>query len=148
VGSFAVQIGRDRGVRVIGTASEKNHDYLRGLGAEPVAYGDGLAERVRELAPGGVTAVADFAGGQLDTTLAVLAEGGRHVSVADPTVDEHGGQWIWVRPNGAKLAELARLADRGALAVEVAGTFPLEETGAAFDASRGGHTRGKLVITP
>lgn len=63
VGSFAVQIGRDRGARVIGTASEKNHDYLRELGAEPVAYGDGLAERVRELAPGGVSAVADFVGG-------------------------------------------------------------------------------------
>ncbi|NKZ07000.1 NADP-dependent oxidoreductase [Actinomadura latina] len=146
VGSFAVQIGRDRGVRVIGTASEKNHDYLRELGAEPVAYGDGLAGRVRDLAPGGVTAVADFAGGQLDTTLAVLAEGGRHVSVADNTVEEHGGHWIWVRPDGAKLADLAQLAGRDALTVEVAGTFPLEETGAAFDASRGGHTRGKLVI--
>ncbi|NED53525.1 NADP-dependent oxidoreductase, partial [Micromonospora aurantiaca] len=99
-------------------ASEKNHDYLRELGAEPVSYGDGLAERVRELAPGGVTAVADFVGGQLDTTLAVLASGGRHVSIADNTVDEHGGAWIWVRPNGAKLADLARLADRGALKVE------------------------------
>ena len=148
VGGLAVQIGRDRGARVIGTASEKNHDYLRELGAEPVAYGDGLAERVRELAPGGVTAVADFVGGQLDTTLAVLASGGRHVSIADNTVEEHGGHWIWVRPSGAKLADLARLADRGALRVDVAGTFPLEEVGAAFDASRGGHTRGKLVITP
>ncbi len=148
VGGLAVQIARDRGARVIGTASEKNHDYLRGLGAEPVSYGDGLVERVRELAPGGVTAVADFVGGQLDATLAVLAGGGRHVSVADNTVDEHGGHWIWVRPDGAKLAELARLADRGALAVEVADTFPLEETGAAFDASRSGHTRGKLVIVP
>ncbi|MFA1548431.1 NADP-dependent oxidoreductase [Actinomadura chokoriensis] len=148
VGGFAVQIARDRGARVIGTASVKNHDYLRELGAEPVAYGEGLAERVRDLAPGGVTAVADFVGGQLDTTLAVLATGGRHVSVADNTVDEHGGHWIWVRPDGAKLADLARLVDRGALEVEVAGTFALEETGAAFDASRSGHTRGKLVITP
>ncbi|WP_067799154.1 NADP-dependent oxidoreductase [Actinomadura formosensis] len=148
VGGLAVQIGRDRGARVIGTASEKNHDYLRELGAEPVAYGDGLVERVRDLVSGGVTAVADFAGGQLDTTLAVLAPGGRHVSAADNTVEEHGGHWIWVRPDGAKLAELARLADRGALTVEVAGTFPLEETGAAFDASRGGHTRGKLIIIP
>ncbi|TDD68850.1 NADP-dependent oxidoreductase [Actinomadura darangshiensis] len=148
VGSFAVQIGRDRGVRVIGTASEKNHDYLRELGAEPVSYGDGLVGRVKELAPEGVTALADFAGGQLDTTLAVLRPGGRHVSVADNTVDEHGGHWIWVRPSGAKLADLAAMADRGALKVEVAGTYPLDEVGAAFDASRGGHTRGKLVITP
>ncbi|QXJ21871.1 NADP-dependent oxidoreductase [Actinomadura graeca] len=148
VGGLAVQIARSRGARVIGTASEVNHDHLRDLGAEPVVYGDGLAARVRELAPDGVSAVADFAGGQLETTLAVLRAGGRHVSVADPEVEEHGGHWIWVRPDGAKLALLADLAERGALKVDVAATFPLDEVGAAFEASRGGHTRGKLVITP
>ncbi|MEU5876238.1 NADP-dependent oxidoreductase [Spirillospora sp. NPDC047279] len=148
VGGFAVQIGRERGARVIGTASERNHDYLRRLGAEPVAYGDGEIDRIRDAAPDGVTAVADFAGGALDTTLAVLAEGGRHVSVADDTVERHGGHWIWVRPDGARLAELGALADRGALTVEVAETYPLERVGEAFDASRTGHTRGKLVIVP
>ncbi|MBV6702907.1 NADP-dependent oxidoreductase [Kitasatospora aureofaciens] len=148
VGSLAVQLGRDRGARVIGTASERNHDFVRKLGAEPVTYGEGLAERVRALAPGGVSTVADFVGGQLETTLAVLADGGRHVSVADPAVTQHGGAWIWVRPDGSALAELAALADRGALTVEVAQTFPLERTADAFDASRTGHTRGKLVIVP
>ncbi|GAA2355587.1 NADP-dependent oxidoreductase [Nonomuraea africana] len=148
VGGFGVQIARDRGARVIGTASERNHAHLRELGVEPVAYGEGLADRVRELAPDGVTAVADFVGGQLETTLAVLAQGGRHVSVADNTVEQHGGHWVWVRPDGAKLAELAELADRGALKAEVGQTFPLEQVGAAFDISRGGHVRGKLVITP
>jgi NADPH:quinone reductase-like Zn-dependent oxidoreductase len=148
VGSLAVQLGRDRGARVIGTASERNHAFVRELGGEPVSYGDGLVERVRALAPGGVSAVADFVGGQLETTLSVLADGGRHVSVADPQVEQHGGHWIWVRPDGAKLAELARIADRGALTVEVAQTFPLDRTGEAFDASRTGHTRGKLVVIP
>ncbi|MFJ8433869.1 NADP-dependent oxidoreductase [Kitasatospora sp. NPDC094019] len=148
VGSLAVQLGRDRGARVIGTASERNHDFVRALGAEPVSYGDGLADRVRALAPGGVSTVADFVGGQLESTLAVLAAGGRHVSVADPTVEQHGGHWIWVRPDGARLAELATVVDRGALTVEVAQTFPLERTGEAFDASRTGHTRGKLVVVP
>ncbi|MFF7990593.1 NADP-dependent oxidoreductase [Kitasatospora xanthocidica] len=148
VGSLAVQLGRDRGARVIGTASERNHAYLRELGAEPVSYGDGLVERVRALAPDGVSAVADFVGGQLETTLAVLAEGGRHISIADPGVAQHGGHWIWVRPDGAALAELAAAADRGVLTVEIAGTFPLERTGEAFDASRTGRTRGKLVIVP
>ncbi|WP_030231104.1 NADP-dependent oxidoreductase [Streptomyces sp. NRRL S-350] len=148
VGSLAVQLGRDRGARVIGTASEPNHDFVRGLGAEPVSYGDGLTERVRALAPDGVSAVADFVGGQLETTLAVLADGGRHVSVADPVVEQHGGHWIWVRPDGAELADLAAAVDRGALTVEVAETFPLERVGDAFDASRTGHTRGKLIITP
>ena len=144
VGSIAVQIARHRGVRVIGTASERNHDYLRELGAEPIAYGDGVVERIKQAAPDGVTAVADFVGGQLETTLAVLAKGGRHVSIADPTVEQNGGHWIWVRPDGAKLAKLAELP----LKVEVAATFTLEKVGEAFDASREGHTRGKLVITP
>jgi NADPH:quinone reductase-like Zn-dependent oxidoreductase len=148
VGSLGVQIAVDRGARVIGTASARNHDFLRGLGAEPVGYGDGLADRVRELAPDGVTAVADFVGGQLQATLAVLAPRGRHVSIADGAVLEHGGELIWVRPDGERLAELAALADRGALTVEVARSYPLEETAAALDASRAGHTRGKLVITP
>jgi NADPH:quinone reductase-like Zn-dependent oxidoreductase len=148
VGSLAVQLGIDRGARVIGTASERNHDFVRALGGEPVAYGDGLAERVRALAPGGVTAVADFVGGQLDVTRAVLAPGGRNASVADPSVREHGGEWIWVRPDGVRLEVLAGVAERGALAVEIAGSFPLEEVAAAFDASRTGRTRGKLVITP
>jgi NADPH:quinone reductase-like Zn-dependent oxidoreductase len=62
VGHLAVQIAAARGASVIGTASELNHDYLRSVGVEPVAYGDGLADRVRALAPGGVEAVLDTAG--------------------------------------------------------------------------------------
>ena len=148
VGSMAVQIARFRGARVIGTASERNHDYLRSLGAEPVTYGESLVERVRALVPDGVTTVLDCHGGQLTTTLAVLADGGRHVSIADPDAAQRGGRWIWVRPDGAQLAELADLADQGALTVEVARTFALRDVGAAFDLSRTGRVRGKLVIVP
>jgi len=148
VGSMAVQIAHGRGARVLGTASAGNHARLRELGAEPIAYGEGLADRVLELAPGGVTAVADFVGGQLQSTLAVLAAAGRHASVADPAVEDHRGAWIWVRPDGAKLAELADLCDRAALTVDLAGTFGLEDVGTAFDLSKAGHTRGKLVIVP
>ena len=148
VGSLAVQIAVTRGARVIGTASERNHEFVRGLGGEPVAYGEGVVERARALSPDGVTAAADFVGGQLDTTLAVLAPGGRHVSIADPSVQEHGGHWIWVRPDGAKLAELAALVDAGSLTVEVAETFPLAKLAEAFAASRSQHTRGKLIVVP
>ncbi len=148
VGSIAVQLGRERGARVIGTTSQRNAEFVRGLGAEPVRYGEGLRERVRALAPDGVSAIADCVGDQLETTLAVLGVGGRHASIADGTVAEHCGDLIWVRPDGARLAELAELAARGALRVEVAATFALDEVGAAFDASRSGHTRGKLVIVP
>jgi NADPH:quinone reductase-like Zn-dependent oxidoreductase len=148
VGSMAVQIARARGARVIGTASERNHDFLRSLGAEPVTYGEGLADRVRALVPDGVTTVLDCVGGQLETTMAVLADRGRHVSIADPSAARQGGRWIWVRPDGAGLAELAYLVDRGRLTVEVAETFPLAEVGAAFDRSRTGRVRGKIVIVP
>ncbi|WSP43414.1 NADP-dependent oxidoreductase [Streptomyces sp. NBC_01244] len=146
VGSLGVQIARALGARVIGTASARNHDRLRELGCEPVEYGDGLADRVRALAPDGVTVVADFVGGVLDTTLAVLAEGGRHASIADHAVLGAGGQWMWVRPVGADLAELGRLADAGQLTVTVAETFPLAELAAAFELSREGHTAGKIVL--
>ena len=136
------------GARVIGTASLANHDYLRELGAEPVEYGDGLVDRVRELAPDGVDAVVDFVGGQLDTTLAVLRPGGAHASIAEPSVLEHGGDWVWVRPDGTDLTRLAELAAAGSLRVEVAQTYSLEQVADAFRASQDGHTRGKLVIVP
>ncbi|MGW7097954.1 NADP-dependent oxidoreductase [Streptomyces sp. NPDC054838] len=146
VGSLGVQIARALGARVIGTASPRNHDRLRELGCEPVAYGDGLAGRVRELAPEGVTVVADFVGGVLDVTRAVLADGGRHASIADHTVLGAGGQWMWVRPVASDLTELGRLADSGLLTVPVAETFPLAELAAAFELSQAGHTAGKIVI--
>lgn len=147
VGSMGVQIAAAAGARVIGTASAKNHDYVRSLGAEPVEYGDGLAERVRELAPEGVDIVADFVGGVVDSTLAVLAEGGRHASIADPEVEQHGGQWMWVTPDASHLRELANLADAGKITVRVDRTFPLEQLPDAFAASQEGRTVGKIVLT-
>lgn len=148
VGSFAVQIARAAGARVIGTASEANHEYLRGLGAEPVTYGNGLVERVLEAAGGKVDGVADFVGGVLEDTLAVLAEGGAHASVADPSVAEHGGRYIWVRPDGSETARLGLLVDEGKLTVTVAGTYGLDDVPQAFKDSATGHVRGKLVIVP
>ena len=148
VGSFAVQIAKAAGARVIGTASETNHEYLRGLGAEPVTYGDGLVERVLDAAGGKVDGVADFVGGVLDDTLAVLTEGGPHASVADPSVAEHGGRYIWVRPDGSETARLGLLVDEGKLTVDVAGTYGLDDVPQAFKDSATGHVRGKLVIVP
>jgi NADPH:quinone reductase-like Zn-dependent oxidoreductase len=146
VGSLGVQIARTLGARVIGTASERNHDALRALGAEPVVYGDGLAERVRALAPEGVDLVADFVGGVVDVTTAVLRTGGRHASIADPGVLAVGGQWMWVRPDRDDLTRLAELADRGELAVPVAQTFELADLAEAFGLSQEGHAAGKIAI--
>ncbi|WP_275780044.1 NADP-dependent oxidoreductase [Paenarthrobacter sp. Y-19] len=147
VGSLGIQIAKALGAKVIATASEKNHDFLRSLGAEPVAYGEGLAERVRALRPEGVEVVADFVGGNLSTTLEVLKDNGRHASIADSDVEEHGGTWMWVNPVGAELQELADLVDGNKLQVEVAETFPLAEAAEAFRLNMEGHTRGKIVVT-
>ncbi|WP_159711035.1 zinc-binding dehydrogenase, partial [Geminicoccus flavidas] len=147
VGILGSQIARAHGARVIGTASEKNHEFLRSLGVEPVTYGEGLAQRVRQMAPNGVDIVADFVGGVLDVTEAVLREGGRHASIVDPTAEEKGGRLIWVRPNGRDLQKLADLADNGKLTVQVAQTFPLEAAADALALSMTGRVRGKIAIS-
>jgi len=146
VGILATQIARAMGARVIGTASLGNHEALRALGAEPVEYGDGLADRVLGLAPGGVDVVVDLVGGVLETTQTVLTPGGRHASIADGSVLGAGGTYAWVSPSGADLQALAALADAGQLTVPVAAAFPLEEVGDAFRLSQAGHVRGKIAI--
>ncbi|MGP4014680.1 NADP-dependent oxidoreductase [Saccharopolyspora sp. 5N708] len=146
VGSLGAQLARARGARVIGTASERNHEFLRSFGVEPVTYGEGLAERVRALAPEGVDVVADFVGGVLETTRAVLRDGGRHGSIADGSVEQAGGLVVWVRPNGADLQVLADLADAGRLTVPVAQSFALEDAAEALRLNQTGHVRGKIAI--
>ncbi|MCH1884270.1 NADP-dependent oxidoreductase [Agrococcus sp. ARC_14] len=146
VGSLAVQIAIARGARVIGTAGEGNHERLRELGAEPVAYGDGLVERVRALAPEGVDVSLDLVGGVLGQAKALLREGGRLGSIADGSVAEHGGLSLWARPSSADLAVLARLADDGDLTVPIDAVHPLDDVAGAFERSMTGHTAGKIVI--
>ncbi|MER6395083.1 NADP-dependent oxidoreductase [Kitasatospora sp. NPDC001603] len=147
VGHLAVQIAKAFGARVIGTAGERNHDYLRGLGAEPVAHGEGLAERVRALAPGGVDAALDLVGGgAVEVSAALVADPSRIASVTDYRVKALGGHYVWVRPDAAGLAELAALADDGRLTVTVASTFPLAQAGSAQALSAEGRTRGKIVL--
>ncbi|MCD9198298.1 NADP-dependent oxidoreductase [Aeromicrobium wangtongii] len=149
VGSFAVQIAVSLGARVIGTASEGNHDYLRDLGAEPVEYGDGLVERVRAIVPDGVTAVLDLHGSDLAVSPELLAESsaGRIASIIDPGVNDMGGQYVFVTPDVDDLTELAELFDDGTITVQIAAKFPLAETQQAWELSQDGHTRGKIVIT-
>ena len=147
VGQAAIQLAVVAGVRVLATGSEKNHETLAALGAEPVTYGDGLVERVRALAPEGVDAVADFHGGALEATLAVLKESGAHASIADGSVMGHGGHFIWVRPDGKELDRLSALVDDGKLKINVVSTYPMQEAAAAFGESMAGHAGGKIVLT-
>ncbi|MGW9070370.1 NADP-dependent oxidoreductase [Streptomyces yangpuensis] len=147
-GSFGVQIAVALGLRVIGTAGAHNHDYLRSLGAEPVLYGEGLADRVRELAPGGVDAALDFYGDDVIETLqSLVGQRDRVVSIADQEAAAKGSHQLWVRPDAADLAFLAELADAGKLTVNVEHALPLAEAAKAWELSAAGRTRGKIVLT-
>ncbi|MEU5636258.1 NADP-dependent oxidoreductase [Streptomyces rishiriensis] len=148
VGSMAVQLARHLGARVIGTASEANHDFVRSLGGEPVAHGAGLAERVRGLAPEGVDAAFDTVGGEsLKVSANLLAPEGRLVSIADGEVIGYGGRYYWVRPDAEDLTRVAELAEQGVLRVHVSRTFPLERAAEAHRLNEEGRTRGKIVVT-
>ena len=147
VGSHAVQIAVAWGARVIGTASERNHPYLRSLGAEPVTYGAGLPDQVRAVAPEGVDAAVDFAGeGAVEASVRLVRNPARVVSAVDLGVTAAGGSYLFVRPDPGDLAELARLADAGKLTVTLDRTLPLAEAAEAFRHSMSGRARGKIVL--
>jgi NADPH:quinone reductase-like Zn-dependent oxidoreductase len=150
IGSAAVQLAVARGARVIGTASVANHDYLRSIGAEPVAYGEGLVERVRALAPDGVDAALDVAGSGVLPELIDLAGGREHVvTIADfKGAQEHGVRFSRGDDGRAihALAEIADLIESGRFSLPVAQTFPLAEIAEAHRVSEHGHLRGKLVL--
>ncbi|MGK4580933.1 NADP-dependent oxidoreductase [Kitasatospora sp. HPMI-4] len=150
VGTVAVQLARAWGATVIGTASERNHGYLRELGAIPVAYGPGLADRVRALAPTGVDAAFDAAGrGALEASVELVADRTRIGTIVDyETAERLGLRGLRGLRTAARLAELVRLWEAGGLRLETAATFPLSRAAEAHRLVEDGHVRGKAVITP
>ena len=159
VGLPAVQLARLRGARVIATASPRNHDLLRELGAEPVAYGDGLEERVRALAPDGVDAAIDLVGTDeaMGVSLALVADRARIATIANfARGPQEGVKLLGGGPGAdpgtdirdAARAELARLAGTGELRVFGASTYPLDDAADAHRQIATGHTTGKLVLLP
>lgn len=156
VGGLVVQLARRRGARVIATASERNHDYLRSLGAEPVAYGDGLLDRVRALAPEGVDAAIDTVGTDeaIDVSLALVGDPRQVVSIAGYRRRDAGiyliggGGEPGIEIREAARPEVARLLASGDLTLPIQATYPLDRTAEAHREGLAGHTRGKLVIVP
>ncbi|MEU8344009.1 NADP-dependent oxidoreductase [Spirillospora sp. NPDC048832] len=148
VGTVAVQLGRIAGAAVIGTASEANHDYLRSIGATPVAYGDGLEERVRALAPDGVDAALDGAGGHaLDVSLALVKDRDRIITLVDHgRAAELGVRTTPDRRSASRVAEAARFYDEGRLRIHVRAAFPLDRAADAHREVATGHGRGKVVL--
>jgi len=153
VGLVAAQLAVAAGARVIGTASEHNHELLRSLGIEPVAYGDGLAARVSVLTDAGnpLTAVYDCHGRDaLDAGVELGVPADRMVAIAAyAALDELGVHNV---EREARTAEnLERLATRvaaGEIVLPVAATYPLDEVVAAFTALEGAHAPGKIVVLP
>lgn len=154
VGTLLLQFARARGITVIGTASEANHDYLRELGAVPVTYGEGLADRVRAVAPDGVDRVLDAAGkgDVLPLSIELTGSAERVVTIADIAgAQQHGVRFSGGAEDGQSYHGRAFAA---ALALHAAGTLrlplhrvlPLAEAAEAQRISEAGHVRGKIVL--
>jgi NADPH:quinone reductase-like Zn-dependent oxidoreductase len=148
VGTAAVQIARSRGARVIGTARADNHDYLRTLGAEPVEYGPGLADRVRALAPEGVTAALDGAGGDaLEVSLDLVEDRSRILTLVEHAKAEELGVRVVVGERLAtRLAHYANLYAEGTFTFLIRRTYDLADAAQAHKEIETGHGRGKLAI--
>ncbi|MFC7431406.1 MULTISPECIES: NADP-dependent oxidoreductase [unclassified Agrococcus] len=145
VGVLAVQLARMRGARVIGTASERNHDRLVAYGAEAIAYGDGMLDRLRAL--GGVDAVFETHGTEgIDAGLALGVPADRMVGIAMKGHAGVEGVPTDLAQTGAGLAELAALAADGSLDVPIQSVVPLERAAEAYGVLMGGHVHGKLVV--
>ncbi len=159
VGLLTVQLAVEAGARVIGTAGESSHEYLRELEAEPVVYGPGLEERIRALAPDGVDAAIDAVGTDeaLDTSVALVADRERIATLAGARRGFELGIKVLGRPpgadRGAEIRAAARLqlldlAEAGKLEVIVSETLPLAEAATAHRQLARGHTHGKIVLIP
>jgi NADPH:quinone reductase-like Zn-dependent oxidoreductase len=148
VGTFAVQLAKLAGATVIGTGSEDSFDYLQKLGALPVTYGPGLADRVRRLAPHGVDAATALVGTETIEVALALGIAPARISAIAAGPNPPGG----VHATGAAQASpdaLDSITDaikRGKLTVPIAATFPIEQTREAVTLQRGGHVHGKVVI--
>jgi NADPH:quinone reductase-like Zn-dependent oxidoreductase len=159
VGVMAIQLAVARGAAVVATASRARHDFLGGLGASPVTYGEGLAGRVQAAAPGGIDAALDLAGTDeaIDVSLTLVTDRSRVATVAAPRRGLAEGIRVLGGAPGADPGteirdkarlELARLAGAGTLRVFVTETFPLAGAADAHRRSRSGHATGKIALIP
>jgi NADPH:quinone reductase len=152
VGSIAVQLAKVRGGDVIGIASEANHPWLSSVGVTPVAYGDGLEDRIRALAPSGVDAFIDTFGPDYVKLAVALGVARDRI---DTVIAFEAASEFGVKTEGSSdasstevLAEVAGLAASGAITVPIAATYPLEQVQAAYEEVEKRHTRGKIVLIP
>jgi NADPH:quinone reductase-like Zn-dependent oxidoreductase len=153
VGSLAVQLARRAGATVIGIAGAANAGWLESVGVTPVVYGDGLADRLRAAAPGGIDAFIDcFGGGYVDLALELGVPKERIDTIIDWAAAQRAGTKMEgvaaAEDPAAVLAELADLAAAAELMVPIARTYPLDQVRDAYAELEKRHTRGKIVLLP
>lgn len=149
VGTAILQLAGLRGITVIGTASAGKQKYLASLDAIPTTYGEGLAERVRALAPFGVDAAIDVAGSGIIPELITIVGDASHVlSVADFSAEEYGAKFSHGPPvDPARLfTTMAQLCESGAFTLHIERTFSLDQVRQAQETSQSGSVTGKLVV--
>jgi NADPH:quinone reductase-like Zn-dependent oxidoreductase len=148
VGVVASQLARLRGATVVGTASPRNHDFLRSLGVIPVAYGDGLVQRLADAAPGGFTAALDNHGPEsVDAALELGVPLERINTIA--ARGHRGAQGVGnPQATPEQFAEIVRLVADGRIRLPIEAVYPVERIAEAYDRLAGGHVRGKLVVVP
>lgn len=149
VGSAAAVVAVAAGARVIGTAGERNHEFLTGIGVVPTTYGEGLADRVAAIAPEGVDAVLDTAAsGSLADLVAIAGSADRVVTVADAAgAAALGVRHVYAENRSDLLAQAAALGTAGAYLPRVAQVLPLDRVAEAHALAQAGGTAGKVVIT-
>ncbi|WP_326671947.1 NADP-dependent oxidoreductase [Streptomyces sp. NBC_01257] len=149
VGSAAVEIAVAQGATVIGTASERNHEFLTSLGATPTTYGPGLAQRLAAPAPHGIDIVLDTAAsGSLDDLVAIAGDPTRVATVADHARGERLGTHVVNAENdSALLSAAAELGRQGRYTPRIEQSYPLEKIADAHAHAERGRTRGKIVIS-
>lgn len=152
VGSLTVQLAREAGARVFGLAGEQNHQFLSGLGVIPVAYGEGVEDRLREVSGGKIDAFIDaFGGDYIEIALGLGVRPQRVNTIVNFQAPEtHGvsAEGTATAASADVLAGLARLIADGRLQVPIARVYPLEQVQEAFRELERGHTRGKIVLQP
>lgn len=155
VGGFAVQLAKSRGADVVGTASARNHDYVRSLGADLVIdYTSGdFRSAVRRAYPDGVDIAFDTVGGAVQAQSAdVIKPGGVLVSLlayANEAALQAKGirtKYVFVSPNGSQLEDIRSLIDQGQLKTHLAAVLSLDQVAKAHELVESGHTRGKIVL--
>jgi NADPH:quinone reductase-like Zn-dependent oxidoreductase len=151
VGTVVVQVARHRGIHVIGTASEPNQEYVATIGATAVVYGDGLADRIRQVAPQGVDGALDVSGrGSLSVLVDLVGSAEQVVTIANPTAGELGVRFTTGGPDevpGA-LADAVGLVATATITLPAVRSYPLSGAAAAQRESQSGHGRGKIVLIP